>query len=170
MLKLVAVFCGHFDLMTISVVLHRFHRKPVLSLFCISMRFVYVTHHCISHGDSQLQNVLNKLIITSVFVCEYSFGFFVNSQNEMSGQREPSLTSTTPCPTVCAAFFANLQILGLELESLPCILLPSHSTIAVNHCGEFKSKLNLNSWIINLLCKITFQHRKACFLKKKYIA
>lgn len=44
MLKLVAVFCGHFDLMAISVVLPRFHRKRVLSLFCISMSFVYVTH------------------------------------------------------------------------------------------------------------------------------
>lgn len=44
MLRLVAVFCGHFDLMAISAVMHRFHRKLVLSLFCISMRLLYVTH------------------------------------------------------------------------------------------------------------------------------
>lgn len=58
MLKLVAVFCDHFDLMAISVVLHQFHHKPVLSLFCISMKFVYVTH--------KLQEITTVYLIVTV--------------------------------------------------------------------------------------------------------
>lgn len=85
---------------------------------------------------------------------------FVNSQNEMSGPRDPSLSSTTSCRTVCAAFFAKM----CRKICTFYILLSSHSIIAVDHCGEFKTQLNLNSWIINLVCKITFQRRKACLL------